>query len=117
MSFLAVQEVLIAEFKLLAQCDGIKEQFDKLIEDTGVKVPGMFLQCSINLRTEINFSQHFTSILKIHSMEKLSRSQPQAAAPCLILDSSRLRCSLVGVMMTQFVSSRGMTALALQTTA
>lgn len=52
MSFFAVREVLIAEFKLLAQCAGIKEQFDKIIQDVGIKVPGMyrmFLECGIKL--------------------------------------------------------------------
>ncbi|KAF8805081.1 hypothetical protein BYT27DRAFT_7258664 [Phlegmacium glaucopus] len=37
MSFLAVQEVLIAEFKLLVQCDGIKQKFDEFIQDAGVE--------------------------------------------------------------------------------
>lgn len=48
MSFSAVQEVLIAEFKLLVQCARIKEEFDKLVQDIGIKVPGMFFkfQCS-----------------------------------------------------------------------
>ena len=35
------------------------------------------------------------SILKIHSTEKLSRSQPQAVAPYPILDFLRRRCFLV----------------------
>jgi hypothetical protein len=54
MSFSAVREVLIAEFKLLAQCAGIKEEFDKLIQDTGIKVLGMFLQCHVKLMMNWN---------------------------------------------------------------
>jgi hypothetical protein len=54
MSFSAVQEVLIAEFKLLAQCAGIKEEFDKYIRDAGIKVPGTFFQCHIKLVTNWN---------------------------------------------------------------
>ena len=42
-SFSAVREVLMAEFKLLAQCARIKEESDKLIQDSGIQVPGMLL--------------------------------------------------------------------------
>ena len=43
MTFLDVKVVLMAEFKLLAQCDGIKEKFDEFIKDGGIEgVPGMF---------------------------------------------------------------------------
>jgi len=43
MSFLDVKAVLIAELKLLAQCDGIKAKFDEFIKDGDVEgVPGMF---------------------------------------------------------------------------
>lgn len=55
MSFSAVREVLIAEFKLLAQCAGIKEQFDKHIQDTGIKVPGKFLECGVIYRVKLMY--------------------------------------------------------------
>ncbi|KAF8811205.1 hypothetical protein BYT27DRAFT_7277825 [Phlegmacium glaucopus] len=43
MSFLAVREVLITKFKLLAQCDGIKQKFDEFIQDAGIEgVPYLF---------------------------------------------------------------------------
>ena len=45
MSFLSVQEVLIAELKLLAQCDGMKKKFDKYIRDGDVeRVPSTFVK-------------------------------------------------------------------------
>jgi hypothetical protein len=45
MSFLAVREVLIAELKLLAQCDGIKQKFDEFIRDGDVeRVPSTFFK-------------------------------------------------------------------------
>jgi hypothetical protein len=37
MSFSEVRTVLMAELKLLAQCDGIKEKFDEFIAEGGVK--------------------------------------------------------------------------------
>ena len=50
MSFSDVRAVLMAELKLLAQYDGIKEKFDEFINEGNVKgVPGMFL----NLNTMI----------------------------------------------------------------
>ena len=115
MSFSAVREVLIAEWKLLAQCAGIKEEFNQLIRDAGIKVPSMFLQSGVNLVTWTNFFQLSILTLKIHSMEKLSPSRPQAAAPCPILDSLWRHCSLVGITTTQFVSSQEVTILALWT--
>ena len=43
MSFSAVREVLVAELKLLAQCDGIKQKFDEFVQDGGVEgVPCTF---------------------------------------------------------------------------
>ncbi|KAF8967103.1 kinase-like domain-containing protein [Flammula alnicola] len=53
MSFSAVREVLIAEFKLLAQCDGIKEQFNKFIQDAGVKVPAFYFNFKDSFYGEI----------------------------------------------------------------
>ena len=41
MSFSAVQEVLMAELKPLAQCDGVKQRFDEFIGVEGV--PGNIL--------------------------------------------------------------------------
>jgi len=45
MSFSSVREVLIAELKLLAQCDGIKQKFDEFVQEVGVDgIPGMFFE-------------------------------------------------------------------------
>lgn len=47
MFFTSVREVLIAEFKLLAQCHGIKLKFDEFIQEAGVEgIPRMFFECS-----------------------------------------------------------------------
>jgi hypothetical protein len=44
MYFTDVREVLFAELKLLAQCDGIKQKFDEFIEESSVEgVPGNIL--------------------------------------------------------------------------
>ncbi|KJA15082.1 hypothetical protein HYPSUDRAFT_149593 [Hypholoma sublateritium FD-334 SS-4] len=37
MSFSSVREVLIAELKLLAQCDGIKQKFNEFISEGGIE--------------------------------------------------------------------------------
>ena len=59
MSLLDVRGVLLAELKLLAQCDGIKKEFDKFIKEGDIKgIPGTFLNAYL-----LNLLTGYSSIL------------------------------------------------------